>query len=149
MTSQFTPRPATEENGFLGPSPVGGGSVVIVRVNHPASIPAAAIEHPSPLPGRQPLNTHLPSPTYPAEGSLPSQLSKHSPLMEDISFTKMTFFHPCWCGSGDSVLACEPKGCQFDSQSEHMPGLWVSPSRSHTRGNHTKMFLFLPPFPSL
>ena len=30
---------------------------------------------------------------------------------------------PGWCGSVDLVLACEPKGCQFDSQSRHMPGL--------------------------
>ena len=28
-----------------------------------------------------------------------------------------------WCGSVDWVLACEPKHCQFDSQSGHMPGL--------------------------
>ena len=32
---------------------------------------------------------------------------------------------PClgWCGSVDWVLACEPKGHWFDSQSGHMPGL--------------------------
>ena len=30
---------------------------------------------------------------------------------------------PGWCGSMDSVLAPEPKGCWFDSQSGHMPGL--------------------------
>ena len=28
-----------------------------------------------------------------------------------------------WCGSVDWVQACEPKGCWFDSQSGHMPGL--------------------------
>ena len=28
-----------------------------------------------------------------------------------------------WCGSVDWVLACEPKGHQFNSQSGHMPGL--------------------------
>ena len=28
-----------------------------------------------------------------------------------------------WCGSVDWVLACEPKGYWFDSQSGHMPGL--------------------------
>ena len=31
--------------------------------------------------------------------------------------------HPGWCGSVDWVPACEPKCCQFDSQSGHMPGL--------------------------
>ena len=32
---------------------------------------------------------------------------------------------PGWCGSVDWVPACEPKGCWFDSQSGHMPGLWA------------------------
>ena len=30
---------------------------------------------------------------------------------------------PGWCSSVDQVLACEPKHCQFNSQSGHMPGL--------------------------
>ena len=30
---------------------------------------------------------------------------------------------PGWCGSVDWVLACEPKGRWFHSQSGHMPGL--------------------------
>ena len=30
-----------------------------------------------------------------------------------------------WCGSVDSVQVCEPKGCRFNSQSNHMPGLWA------------------------
>ena len=30
---------------------------------------------------------------------------------------------PGWCGSVDWVPVCEPKGCQFDSQSGHMLGL--------------------------
>ena len=30
---------------------------------------------------------------------------------------------PSWCGSVDWVLACELKGCWFNSQSGHMPGL--------------------------
>ena len=38
---------------------------------------------------------------------------------------------PGWCGSGDWALACEPKGCQFNSQSGHRPGLWA---RSPLRG---------------
>ena len=29
---------------------------------------------------------------------------------------------PGWCGSVDWELACKPKGCQFHSQSGHMPG---------------------------
>ena len=32
---------------------------------------------------------------------------------------------PGWCGSVDWVRACEPKGCWFDSQSGHTPGLWA------------------------
>ena len=31
---------------------------------------------------------------------------------------------PSWCRSVDWARACKPKGCGFDSQSEHMPGLW-------------------------
>ena len=33
--------------------------------------------------------------------------------------------NPGWCGSVDCTPACEPKGWWFDSQSGHMPGLWV------------------------
>ena len=51
---------------------------------------------------------------------------------------------PGWCGSVDWVLACEPKGYWFDSQSGHMPGLWAQIlSGGHMRGNHTLMFLSL------
>ena len=32
---------------------------------------------------------------------------------------------PGWHSSVDSVLACDPKGHQFNSQSGHMPGLWA------------------------
>ena len=32
---------------------------------------------------------------------------------------------PGLCGSGDSVLACEPKGRWFTSQPGHMPGLEI------------------------
>ena len=39
---------------------------------------------------------------------------------------------------------CELKGCWFDSQSGHMPGLWArSPVGGHVRGNNTLMFLSL------
>ena len=31
--------------------------------------------------------------------------------------------HSGWCDSVDWALACERKGCQFDSRSGHMPGL--------------------------
>ena len=30
---------------------------------------------------------------------------------------------PGWCGSVDWALACKPRGCWFESQSGHMPGL--------------------------
>ena len=57
---------------------------------------------------------------------------------------------PGWYGSVDGVLACEPKGHWFDSQSRHNPGLWPVPGRGHVRGNHTLMFLFLSlPLPPL
>ena len=32
-------------------------------------------------------------------------------------------FLPGWYGSVDWMLVCEPKDYQFNSQSEHMPGL--------------------------
>ena len=32
---------------------------------------------------------------------------------------------PGRCGSVDWAPACKPKGCHFNSQSGHMPGLWV------------------------
>ena len=71
---------------------------------------------------------------------------------------KKKFLFPGWCGSVDWVpLACEPKGCWFDSQSGHMPGLWarslVGGMQEATDGcfSRTLMFfyLFLPPFSSL
>ena len=33
-----------------------------------------------------------------------------------------------WCGLVDSIPACKPNGCQFDSQSGHMSGLWARSS---------------------
>ena len=36
---------------------------------------------------------------------------------------KILLFSPGWCGSVDSVPACELKGHQFNSQSGHMPRL--------------------------
>ena len=38
---------------------------------------------------------------------------------------KVAGLSPGWCGSVDWMLACEPKGHQFDPQSGHMPGLWA------------------------
>ena len=32
---------------------------------------------------------------------------------------------PGWCGSVHWVLACEPEGCWFDSQTRHKPGLYT------------------------
>ena len=37
---------------------------------------------------------------------------------------KNNYRSPGWCGSMDSVAACEPKGHQFDSQLGHMPRMW-------------------------
>ena len=57
---------------------------------------------------------------------------------------KDIFFCPGWCGSVDCMPACKPKGCWFDSQSGHMPGLWDRlPNSGCVRGNHTFMFLTL------
>ena len=52
-----------------------------------------------------------------------------NPSFPWVKFPKETVFikepgkSPGWCGSVDSVPACEPKGHRFNSQSEHMPGL--------------------------
>ena len=59
---------------------------------------------------------------------------------------------PDLCGSVDWVLACKPKGRWFDSQSEHLPGMWA---RSPVEGmwEATTHWYFSPsfllPFPSL
>ena len=55
--------------------------------------------------------------------------------------------------------SCKPKGCRFDSQSEHKPRLWVwSPVKACTGGNRQMFFshihvsflsLSLPRFPTL
>ena len=56
---------------------------------------------------------------------------------------------PGWCGSADWVPACKLKGCRFDSQSGHIPRLWVlSAVRAHTEATDccfslTSMFLSL------
>ena len=40
---------------------------------------------------------------------------------------------PGWCGLVDRVLACKPKGCSFDSQPGHMPGLQAGPPMGGAR----------------
>ena len=49
-------------------------------------------------------------------------------------------FHPGWCGSVDSVLACKARGCWFDSQSGHMPGLRPKSPVGGTREATTPCF---------
>ena len=62
---------------------------------------------------------------------------------------KSTCISPGCCGSEDSVLVCETKGCWFDSQSGHMPGLQArSPMGGAQEAtdqcfSHTLMFLSL------
>ena len=66
------------------------------------------------------------------------------------TMSEVLFLGPGWCGSGDWVLACEPKGCRFDSQSGHIPALWArSPVGGMQEATNVSLFLFLPPFLSL
>ena len=44
-------------------------------------------------------------------------------MMKYYLAIKNTVFSPVWCSSVDWAPAYKPKGCQFDSQSGHMPGL--------------------------
>ena len=71
-------------------------------------------------------------------------------LYLDIMITNNKISPGC-CGSVHWVPACEPKGCWFDSQSGHIPGVWA---RSPVGGaweatTHWWFSPFLPPFPSL
>ena len=58
---------------------------------------------------------------------LPQFLPCH--CSKDLSQTDLKPFKPIlspsWCGSVDWVPACKPKGCLFNSQSGHRPGLWA------------------------
>ena len=59
--------------------------------------------------------------------SLPSPLSKNKEIkyfFKRYCSLKYTIkdVSPDWCGSVDWLLACEEKGCLFDSQSGHVPG---------------------------
>ena len=71
------------------------------------------------------------------------------------NFKKYFIYCSGWCGSVDWVPACEPKGRWFNSQSEHMPGLWarspVSGAWEATTHWHigVSLSLFVPPFPFL
>ena len=63
-----------------------------------------------------------------------------------IQFLQKSHDHtPGWCGSVDWTLSCETKGCWFDSQSGHMPGLQ---SRSPVEGTEeaTTHWCFPSPF---
>ena len=54
--------------------------------------------------------------------------------------------HRGWCGSVDWGQACKPKGCRFDSQPGHMPGLWArSPLWVQGRQPHIDVSLLLSP----
>ena len=69
----------------------------------------------------------------------------------DALFIRIALDGPGWCSSVHWVQAWEPKGHLFDSQSGHMPGLWV---RSPIGGmweatTHWCFSPSLPPFPSL
>ena len=58
--------------------------------------------------------------------------------------------NPGWCGSVVWALACEPKGCWFDSQSGHIPGLQLrSPTRGTWEATTHRCFSpsFFPSFP--
>ena len=70
--------------------------------------------------------------------NIPSRLVKQVILF----YCKTRKHSPGWCDSVDWVLACEPKGCWFESQSGHMPELRAtSLVWGHVRSNHTLMFL--------
>ena len=62
-------------------------------------------------------------------------------------------YYPGWCSSVDWAWACEPKGCWFNSQLGHMPGLWARSPVGNTWETTTQWYFFpsffLPPFPSL
>ena len=98
---------------------------------------------------------------YPKNPEMPIQKNLYPPVFMAASFTivkcwkqpkspsvnewiKKLWYGPGWCHSMDWVLACEPKGWRFNSQSGHMPGL-----QSPVGSNHTLMFPSLSfPLPS-
>ena len=57
-----------------------------------------------------------------------TSLCPHSEVLTGLVFSLRILrfrkqFSPVWCGSVDWAPACKPKGCRFDSQSGHMPGV--------------------------
>ena len=77
-------------------------------------------------------------------GFLCDVLNSHKYLIWMPAPLKRKTISPGWCGSVDWVLACKPKGRQFNAQSGHMPGLQArSPVKGRARGNHTMTFLSL------
>ena len=74
--------------------------------------------------------------------------SMRFPLYRKVSGIRTQNLGPDWCGSVGGVSSCKLKGCWFDSQSGHMPGLRVQfPMGVDTRGNQlmslTSIFLSL------
>ena len=57
--------------------------------------------------------------------------------------------HPGWCSSVGWAQACKPKGHWFNSQSEHMPGLWARPSVGSTQEATTHWYFSPSLSPSL
>ena len=73
-----------------------------------------------------------------------TMLQKNWDTQPRLFFLFKSISCPGWCSSVDWAWAWKPKGCQFDSQPGHMPGLQARfPSRGCVRGNHTLMFLSL------
>ena len=56
---------------------------------------------------------------------------------------KLFLSRPGWCGSVDWVLACEPKGCWFNSWSGHMPALQARSTSGGVQRISRLMFLSL------
>ena len=92
------------------------------------------------LTGNQTSNPLLRRPTlsplsYTSQGSravfsstkITWQTIKFNDVVIGIKFVfKIYYFSPGWCSSVDLGLDYKPKGCWFDSQSGHMPGLWAT-----------------------
>ena len=81
--------------------------------------------------------------TGPQEKMLTSYTQVPADLYSSVSSElSKTARSPEWCGSVGWVSSLEAKGRQFDSQSEHMPGLQIqSLVGEHMRGNR---WMFLP-----
>ena len=60
----------------------------------------------------------------PLKPSFPFFYRCHMAIMLKINYKNNIYCHG-WCGSVKWVPACKPKGQWFNSQSEHMSGLWA------------------------